>query len=70
MLVSKFLLLAALVTLFTNWVNTNGENLLFRVIQETLAVQAQDQGIAEGRAMLDVCPRRHHGLSTVTFISG
>jgi len=36
-LVSKFLLLAALVTLFTNWVNTNGENLLFRVIQESLA---------------------------------
>jgi AAA family ATP:ADP antiporter len=52
-LLSKFLLLAALVTLFTNWVNTNGENLLFRVIQETLAVQAQDQGIAGERAMLE-----------------
>ena len=51
-LVSKFLLLAALVTLFTNWVNTNGENLLFRVVQETLAAQAQEQGLAEGRALL------------------
>ena len=51
-LLSKFLLLAALVTLFTNWVNTNGENLLFRVIQESLAVQAQQQGITEGRTLL------------------
>jgi len=49
---SKFLLLAALVTLFTNWVNTNGENLLFRVIQEALAVEAQQQGVAEGQSML------------------
>jgi len=52
-LVSRFLLLAALVTLFTNWVNTNGENLLFRVIQEALAVKAQEQGIADGQAMLE-----------------
>ena len=49
---SKFLVLAALVTLFTNWVNTNGENLLFRVIQEALAVEAQQQGVAEGQSML------------------
>ncbi len=49
---SKFLLLAALVTLFTNWVNTNGENLLFRVIQEALALEAQQQGVAEGQSML------------------
>jgi len=49
---SKFLLLAALVTLFTNWVNTNGENLLFRVIQEALAVEAQQQGVADGQSML------------------
>jgi len=40
------------VTLFTNWVNTNGENLLFRVIQEALAVTAQEQGVAEGQPML------------------
>jgi len=51
-LVSRFLLLAALVTLFTNWVNTSGENLLFRVIQEALTAQAQAQGVADGRDLL------------------
>ena len=50
-LVSKFLLLAALVTLFTNWVNTNGENLLFRVIQESLAAQAGAGGITDESAL-------------------
>jgi AAA family ATP:ADP antiporter len=52
-LLSKFLLLAALVTLFTNWVNTNGENLLFRVIQEALSVQAEAQGFTDERSMLE-----------------
>jgi AAA family ATP:ADP antiporter len=52
-LLSRFLLLAALVTLFTNWVNTNGENLMFRVIQEALTAQAQGQGVTEGRALLE-----------------
>jgi len=52
-LVSRFLLAAALVTLLTNWVNTNGENLLFRVVQDALAVQANDQGITEPRAILE-----------------
>ncbi len=42
---SRFLLAAALVTLLTNWVNTNGENLLFRVVQETLAGQAAARGL-------------------------
>jgi AAA family ATP:ADP antiporter len=51
-LVSRFLLLAALVTLFTNWVNTNGENLLFRVVQETLAGQARAQGVMDGKDLL------------------
>ena len=50
---SKFLLLAALVTLFTNWVNTNGENLLFRVVQETLAVHADNHGIMNERSLLE-----------------
>jgi AAA family ATP:ADP antiporter len=50
--ISRFLLAAALVTLLTNWVNTNGENLLFRVIQETLAGQATDQGITDPAAIL------------------
>jgi AAA family ATP:ADP antiporter len=52
-LFSKFLLLAALVTLFTNWVNTNGENLLFRVIQESLALDAQGLGITDERNLLE-----------------
>jgi AAA family ATP:ADP antiporter len=52
-LLSKFLLLAALVTLFTNWVNTNGENLLFSVIQDTLAGEAESQGITDPRAVLE-----------------
>jgi len=52
-LVSRFLLAAALVTLLTNWVNTNGENLLFRVVQETLADQAAEQGLTDSLAVLD-----------------
>ena len=55
-LISKFLLLAAVVTLLTNWVNTNGENLLFRVVQEALAVQAQEQGVVADRT-LQTCVR-------------
>jgi len=50
---SRFLLAAALVTLLTNWVNTNGENLLFRVIQETLSNQAANQGITDPGSILD-----------------
>jgi AAA family ATP:ADP antiporter len=52
-LLSRFLLAAALVTLLTNWVNTNGENLLFRVIQETLADQAAEQGVTDKSALLE-----------------
>jgi AAA family ATP:ADP antiporter len=52
-LVSRFILAAALVTLLTNWVNTNGENLLFQVIQDALATQATEQGITDPRAMLE-----------------
>jgi AAA family ATP:ADP antiporter len=50
---SRFLFAAAMVTLLTNWVNTNGENLMFRVIQETLTAQAQDQGITDPAAILE-----------------
>ena len=50
---NRFLLMAAIVTLLTNWVNTNGENLLFRVIQETLANQADAQGFIDPLAVLD-----------------
>ena len=52
-LLSRFLLAAALVTLLTNWVNTNGENLLFRVIQEALADQAVEQGVTDSSAVLE-----------------
>jgi AAA family ATP:ADP antiporter len=52
-LLSRFLLAVALVTLLTNWVNTNGENLLFRVIQETLADQAVEQGVTDSLAVLE-----------------
>ena len=47
------MLAAALVTLLTNWVNTNGENLLFRVVQDTLAAQAIDQGVTDPWAILE-----------------
>ncbi len=40
---SKFLLLTALITLVSNWVNTNGENLLFSVVQFNLTQQAIEQ---------------------------
>jgi AAA family ATP:ADP antiporter len=52
-LLSRFLLAAAVVTLLTNWVNTNGENLLFRVIQETLADQAVEAGVTDPSAVLE-----------------
>lgn len=44
-ILSKFLLLAALIAMLSNWVNTNGENLLFKVIQESLENDAQVQGV-------------------------
>ena len=49
--VSRFILAAALVTLLNNWVNTNGENLLFQVIQDTLANEAAEQGIINPQAI-------------------
>ena len=52
-LATRFLMVAALVTLLTNWVNTNGENLLFRVIQDTLAAEAEARGFFDPLAVLD-----------------
>ncbi len=43
---NPFLLAIAAITLLLNWVNTNGENLLFRVVQESLARDATAQGLA------------------------
>jgi AAA family ATP:ADP antiporter len=42
---SRFLLSVAVITLLLNWVNTNGENLLFHVLQESLAQDAVQHGI-------------------------
>jgi AAA family ATP:ADP antiporter len=50
-LISRFILAAAVVTLLLNWVNTNGENLLFKVIQETLASQAVERGVTDPTAV-------------------
>ena len=50
-LFSRFMFAVALVTLLTNWVNTNGENLLFHVIQDTLSNQAAEQGMTDQQAI-------------------
>lgn len=52
-LAHRYLLLVALATLLVNWVNTNGENLLFRVVQEMLEGDALAQGVSGERAMLE-----------------
>jgi AAA family ATP:ADP antiporter len=49
---SRYLIAVAGVTLLLNWVNTNGENLLFRVVQESLARDAVVAGVATGDSML------------------
>ena len=49
----RYLLAAALVALFTNWVNTNGENLLFRVVQEALEKDRVAHGITDPAATID-----------------
>ncbi len=49
---NRYLLAAALVALLTNWVNTNGENLLFSVVQESLAQQQAAQGITDQAAVV------------------
>jgi AAA family ATP:ADP antiporter len=45
-MVSRFILAAAAVTMLVNWVNTNGENLLFKVVNDTLEAEALEQGLA------------------------
>jgi AAA family ATP:ADP antiporter len=49
--VSRFILAAAIVTLLLNWVNTNGENLLYAVVNDSLTAQVADQGIVGERAI-------------------
>ena len=49
---SRFLLATALITLILNWVNTNGENLLFQVVQDFLREQAFDERISDSGRLL------------------
>ncbi len=49
---SRYLLAVAGMTLLLNWVNTNGENLLFGVVQETLGARAADHGITDAASVL------------------
>jgi AAA family ATP:ADP antiporter len=49
---SRYLLTVALVTLLLNWVNTNGENLLFRVVQESLERDAVLSGVLDPTELL------------------
>jgi AAA family ATP:ADP antiporter len=49
---SRFLLATAAITLILSWVNTNGENLLFRVVQEFLKGQALQASIADPDTLL------------------
>jgi AAA family ATP:ADP antiporter len=61
---SRFLLAVAIITVLLNWVNTNGENLLTRVVQEGLARKAATQGITEPVAL------RHFTLEGTTAFYG
>ena len=49
---SRFLLATALITLILSWVNTNGENLLFRTVQEFLGEQALEEQISDPGKLL------------------
>jgi AAA family ATP:ADP antiporter len=49
---SRFLLATAVITLMLSWVNTNGENLLFRVVQEFLKGLAVKESISDPNALL------------------
>jgi AAA family ATP:ADP antiporter len=49
---SRFLLATAAITLLLSWVNTNGENLLFRVVQEVLSQQAVEAGLIDSAGLL------------------
>jgi AAA family ATP:ADP antiporter len=44
---SPFLIAAAVITLLLNWVNTNGENLLYSVIVESLQSSLADRGMTD-----------------------
>jgi AAA family ATP:ADP antiporter len=45
---NKFLIATAFMILILNWVNTNGENALFGVVQEHVGRQVAERGLANG----------------------
>ncbi len=49
----RLLLAVAAITLLLNWVNTNGENLLFQVVQDVLADQAAAAHLSRPEAVLN-----------------
>jgi len=49
--VNRFILAAAVVTLLLNWVNTNGENLLYGVLNDSFMSQVAEQGIVGEKAV-------------------
>ena len=50
---SRFLLSVALITLLVNWVNTNGENLLYWVLQDFIEHEALARGLIGDTALAD-----------------
>ncbi len=51
-LATRYLVALKVITVLLNWVNTNGENLLYRVVQDTLTAEATAAGIT-GQLALD-----------------
>ncbi len=49
---TRFLIAVAGITLLLNWVNTNGENLLFRVVQDFLSQEAVAMNISDPEQLL------------------
>lgn len=48
---NRYLATVAGITLLMSWVNTNGENLLFRMVQEVLEDHAREQGMTDAAAV-------------------
>lgn len=65
---SRYLLLVALITLLMNWVNSNGENVLYKVVQETLAGDALARGMHDAAAIRDFT-QQHTLLFYSTFFA-
>src|SRR5262249_20008345 len=59
----RYLIAVATVAMLTNWVITNGDNLLFRVLQETLRSEVATRGIAGGRAYVGPATTALYGES-------